>query len=196
HPPPAYVESELAGLVAALAEHASPMLKVGIKLPPYTYDAQFDAVIRALSSVASDAQTPSREHPLSFLTATNTLGQGLVFSEQIASLPSMRTPAAARASTPAPPAELFALPGGWGGIAGAAIHPISLGNVHRLWRLLCASPDRRLASISLIGVGGACDAAGVERFRRAGACAVACATGLGRDGVKVFERMRGEVAHV
>lgn len=32
--------------------------------------------------------------------------------------------------------------------------------------------DKRLAGITLIGVGGACDAAGVERFRLAGADAV------------------------
>ncbi|GAA5857790.1 hypothetical protein JCM1840_000911 [Sporobolomyces johnsonii] len=180
-PPPAYVESELAAFVAVLAQHASPTLKVGVKLPPYTYDAQFDAVMRALSSIAS----ATKEHPVSFLTATNTLGQGLVFSEQIVDVPS-------RAAANKPIVDLFALPGGWGGVAGAAIHQTSLGNVHRLSSLLLASPDRRLRSISLIGVGGACDAAGVERFRRAGACAVACATGLGREGVSVFSRMKGD----
>lgn len=44
----------------------------------------------------------------------------------------------------------------------------------------------------MIGVGGACDGPSVERFKRAGANAVAVATALGREGVEVFERIRRE----
>ncbi|GAA5854368.1 hypothetical protein JCM8547_001796 [Rhodosporidiobolus lusitaniae] len=186
HPPPAYVESELSQYLSLLARYASPSLKVGVKLPPYTYDGQFDTVSRALSSVKGNGAEGEGEHPITFLTATNTLGQGLVFTEQITDVPSQ--PFAQKSSKP----DLFALPGGWGGLAGAAVHQTALGNIHRLSRLLHHSPqsDPRLKSITLIGVGGACDAMGVERFRRAGAGAVACATGLGREGLEVFRKMK------
>ncbi|GAA6051065.1 hypothetical protein JCM3770_005481 [Rhodotorula araucariae] len=200
HPPPAYVERELHECVALLAAHASPTLKVGVKLPPYTYDEQFAAVVRALSAVGDAG---AAEHPISFLTATNTLGQGLVFARQISDVPASCV-AQTRAAKTASGAEL-ALPGtGTGGLAGAAVHQLALGNIARLALLLRgttpASPapatvpapaDARLRGITLIGVGGAHDAAGVERFRRAGADAVACATALGREGLDVFERMRG-----
>ncbi|GAA6028244.1 hypothetical protein JCM8097_006937 [Rhodosporidiobolus ruineniae] len=179
HPPPAYVESELASFFRLLAKHASPTLNVGVKLPPYTYDGQFDAVVGALEAVKGGGKG---EHPLSFLTATNTLGQGLVFGEQIEEV---STSSVAQKKK----ADLFALPGGWGGLAGAAIHQTSLGNIYRLSLLLNSSADKRLKSIALIGVGGAHDAASVERFRRAGASAVACATALGREGVAVFAKM-------
>ncbi|BGP40359.1 dihydroorotate dehydrogenase [Rhodotorula kratochvilovae] len=199
HPPPAYVESELRAYVALLAEHASPTLKVGIKLPPYTYDEQFAAVVRALSAVSTQdaAGKEAGEHPISFLTATNTLGQGLVFAPQIADVPGSVAQTRAGKETEG---EERALPGGgWGGLAGAAVHQLALGNIARLALLLRGSPslsapppaDARLKSITLIGVGGAHDAAGVERFRRAGADAVACATALGREGTGVFEKMAG-----
>lgn len=37
HPPPAYYEEDLRTYLELLAEFASPQLKVGVKLPPYTY---------------------------------------------------------------------------------------------------------------------------------------------------------------
>lgn len=84
-----------------LAGRASPNLLLGIKLPPFTYHGesapafspakpwnaicesdnrtagadQFEAVIEALRVVAK-APSPSAPHPISFLTSTNTLGQG------------------------------------------------------------------------------------------------------------------------
>ncbi|GAA5893426.1 hypothetical protein JCM8208_000792 [Rhodotorula glutinis] len=204
HPPPAYFEKDLAEYLELLAEHASPTLKVGVKLPPYTYDEQFTAVVRALSSVRSPPSFPADEHPISFLTTTNTLGQGLVFTPQIVDAPLPGSGAQSQAMKDAA-LEVHALPGGWGGLAGAAVHQTSLGNIYRLSLLLRGSApaggpsslgaptDARLASVTLIGVGGASDAAGVERFRLAGADAVACATALGREGVSVFERMSGEV---
>lgn len=49
--------------------------------------------------------------------------------------------------------------------------------------------DSSLSMISIIGVGGVEDAAGVKRMRRAGANAVACATAFGREGISVFSKM-------
>lgn len=223
HPPPAYSESELGDFVELLAAHASPSLKVGIKLPPYTYATQFTAVINALSSVSP--LFPNVDHPISFLTATNTLGQGLVFSDQITEVP--QAPMVQKKKE-----GMFALPGGFGGLAGAAVHQLALGcvrssfsrarmlilarrNVHRLSCLISESKDVSLQSITIIGVGGVADAAGVERMRQAGASAVvrplsllspirslinfsyqACATALGREGVEVFAKLSARSAHL
>ena len=154
HPPPAYFEKDLAEYLELLAKHASPTVKVGVKLPPYTYvrlallarasrppnfgqlthypslsqDEQFQAVVRALSSVRSTPSTPANEHPISFLTTTNTLGQGLVFTPQIVDAPLPGSSAQSRAMKDAA-LEVHALPGGWGGLAGAAVHQSSLGCV-------------------------------------------------------------------
>ncbi|KAM0747484.1 FMN-linked oxidoreductase [Meredithblackwellia eburnea MCA 4105] len=184
HPPPAYVESELRDYFALLAAHASPTLKVGMKLPPYTYDGQFDFIIAALSTVSPKEGSGKTEHPITFLTSTNTLGQGLVFSKQIKEIPGA-TMAQGKKD------DLFAVPGGFGGLAGAAVHQISLGNVYRLTTLLKTSSDKSLASIGVIGVGGVADSSGVERMRLAGASAVACASALGREGVAIFDKLTG-----
>ncbi|BGP32373.1 dihydroorotate dehydrogenase [Rhodotorula toruloides] len=191
HPPPAYIESQLSTFLALLARYASPTLKIGIKLPPYTFQGQYDALLRCLVEVAGSRG--GADHPISFLTLTNTLGQGLVLAEQMTNV--LSDPVAQRRK---PAEEVFALPSATGGLAGAAVHQLSLGNVYRLTTLLRSpsSPYAKrapsLKQITIIGVGGAHDAASVERFRKAGADAVACATALGREGVSVFERMAGE----
>lgn len=174
HPPPAYDREELSLYVALLAQHASPNVKVGIKLPPYTYDGQFFSVVAALSQ----SSPKSGDHPISFLTATNTLGQGLVFSGQ--AVPTASAPLKSSDDT-------FALPGGFGGLAGAALHQLALGNVYKLSSLL--TEDKVLSTITIIGVGGVADLASIERYRLAGADAVACATAFGREGVDVFSTL-------
>lgn len=74
HPPPAYIESQLSTFLALLSRYASSTLRVGIKLPPYTFQEQYDALLRCLVKVG--ASRKGDEHPISFLTSTNTLGQG------------------------------------------------------------------------------------------------------------------------
>lgn len=102
HPPPAYHQGALAEYMKLLASFASRNLLVGVKLPPFTYQGgagspsqnstrtdsasgadgfylararadQFEAVGAALRSVGSRSE---KRHPIAFLTATNTLGQG------------------------------------------------------------------------------------------------------------------------
>lgn len=121
---------------------------------------------------------------------------GLVLAEQMTDVPSDLIAQRRR-----PAKEVFALPSATGGLAGAAVHQLSLGwvvrtvhatrgvngahrfvenhrNVYRLAALLRlpSSPNVQrapsLKSISLIGVGGAHDAESVERFRKVGADAV------------------------
>ncbi|GAA6020980.1 hypothetical protein JCM8202_003799 [Rhodotorula sphaerocarpa] len=221
YPPPAYSYESMLAYLQLLAGRASPNLLLGIKLPPFTYHDQFEAVIEALRVVAK-APSPSAPHPISFLTSTNTLGQGLVFAAEETPVPRDL----ASSGRPRPPAQdqLTALPsaksdsgslpgvegsveGGWGGLAGGTLHPLAVGNVARLAQVL-RRPDprpplegdsetehgeeevvRKLAGIAIVGVGGVSDAEGVERFRRAGADAVACATAFGREGLAVFDKM-------
>ncbi|KAI5477138.1 uridine nucleosidase Urh1 [Pseudohyphozyma bogoriensis] len=191
-PPPAYNEAQLTAYLTAMAPYASPLLLLGIKLPPYTYESQFTSVINSLQSI-SHLSPSSQTHPISFLTATNTLGQGVVFSDQIFESDG-RTIEVQNSREGA--FETFALPQVFGGLAGASLHQLALGNVYRLTTLLKTSSDPKVQKIQVIGAGGAYDVASVERFRKAGASAVGCATGLGREGVAVFARMAGAAREV
>ena len=73
-PPPAYSRKALVSYLMALRLHGISTVPVGIKTPPYTYQAQFDDLISALLEVSSDEQGC----PISFITATNTLGSCFV----------------------------------------------------------------------------------------------------------------------
>jgi dihydroorotate dehydrogenase (fumarate) len=137
---------------------------VGIKLPPYTYMGQFEEVVGALARA-----TVAGRSVVDFVTATNTLGSSLVLDE------GGHAALASEAGT------------GIGGLAGVALHPLALGNVATLRRLLDQMEETK--DVTIIGVGGVCDWGGFERMRKAGAGAVAVATALGREGVGVFEKI-------
>ena len=182
-PPPAYSSDLLRAYFTSLQDARqqtidksggdAPILRVGIKIPPYTYQTQFQNLIDALTSSTGDR----RDCPIDFITATNTLGSSLLLEPS----PSREgySPILSNASGT-----------GVGGLAGAALHPLSLGNVATLRRMLDASDV--LSHIDIIGVGGVADQAGFERMRSAGAAAVGVATALGVDGVGVFERILGK----
>lgn len=131
-------------------------IPLGLKTTPYTHPGQFDMVINASSEA---------EGKISFITATNTLASCTMLDGQ---------------GRPVLPSE-----GGFGGLAGPAIHPLALGNVSTLRKRL----DEAGLEIDIIGVGGVSDAEGYERMRAVGAYAVACATALGKQGVAVFDRI-------
>ncbi|CRK24925.1 hypothetical protein BN1723_013426, partial [Verticillium longisporum] len=81
-----------------------------------------------------------------------------------------------------------ALPGdGLGGMAGPPLHPLALGNVRTIARMLKGWPETK--HVSVIGVGGVGDAEAYRRMRNAGAYAVAVGTALGKDGVDVFAQI-------
>lgn len=165
-PPPAYSKEELLKYLIPLLDadpDGSESIEVGIKTPPYTYQTQFDELISALLESSKD------RCPISFITATNTLGSSLVLSES-------RTPAL-NSSTGA----------GIGGLAGSALHPLALGNVATIRRMLDAHES--LQKIEIIGVGGVHDSAGYKRMKTVGAAAVAVGTALGTQGLMVFERI-------
>lgn len=180
-PPPAYDGEALAEYISAIG-NAKQMpsflqegkngggLHVGIKTPPYTHAAQFEMLIRCLE----DSTKLDGGCPISFITATNTLGNCLVLDEGM-------KPALGSVSG-----------SGIGGMAGDALHPLALGNVKTLREMLDASPCEELHQIAIIGVGGVKDGKGFERMRSVGAAAVGVGTALGRDGVAVFEKIHSE----
>lgn len=167
-PPPAYSASRLLQYFSELNLYPPELLKqiqVGIKTPPYTYQTQFDELISALLG----SITPQSSCPISFITATNTLGSCLVLDSNLT--------AALKSSSGS----------GIGGLAGSALHPLALGNVATLRRMLDSHAD--LKHVEIIGVGGVDDKAGYERMRAVGAAAVGVGTALGVEGVDVFERI-------
>ena len=165
-PPAAYSKEELLKYLIPLLDAdpgGSESIEVGIKTPPYTYQTQFDELVSAL------LESSKGRCPISFITATNTLGSSLVLSES-------HTPAL-NSSTGA----------GIGGLAGSALHPLALGNVATIRRMLDAHAS--LQNIEIIGVGGVHDSAGYKRMKTVGAAAVAVGTALGSQGLVVFERI-------
>ncbi|KAJ4251506.1 dihydroorotate dehydrogenase [Fusarium torreyae] len=161
-PPPAYDGAALESYLALLPK--SPSLPIGIKTPPYTHHGQFATLISALRTAASS---------LSFITATNTLGSSLILQDVTDKLSPQ-------------------LPGtGIGGMAGPPLHPLALGNVATLRKMLDQVPQ--LSHIQIIGVGGVRDGQGYRRMRAVGAYAVAVGTGLGKQGPGVFERIEGDI---
>ncbi|KAG4442699.1 hypothetical protein IFR05_001806 [Cadophora sp. M221] len=173
-PPPAYDGASLTEYINAVGlakastlETYTRGLHVGIKTPPYTYQGQFQVLIDALERSASlDGGCP-----ISFITATNTLGSCLVMDGK------NDTALGSANGT------------GIGGLAGDALHPIALGNVRTIRSLLDNSSHPDLRNISIIGIGGVSDAAGYKRMMSVGAAAVGVGTALGREGVRIFEKI-------
>lgn len=167
-PPPAYDGKALLSYLACIngmadfvVRYGGVKIPYGFKTPPYTHAGQFDVLVGALRTSA--AMTMSGVCSLTFLTSTNTLGSCLVMTGEEPALPG----------------------GGIGGMAGAPLHPIALGNVATLRKRLDAEPAA-LGHIQIIGAGGVSDAAGFGRMKSVGAYAVGVGTGLGIHGVEVF----------
>ncbi|KAI9752048.1 MAG: hypothetical protein M4579_005776 [Chaenotheca gracillima] len=182
-PPPAYSGQALTTYLDAIADakeanRSDREPDVGIKTPPFTYGAQFSAVIDALTASVEREKSLGREprSPIQFITATNTLGNCLVMSNEDGK-----------------PALASATGLGIGGLAGEALHPLALGNVRTFRNLL--DQVEVLKDISIIGVGGVSDAVGAQRMRQAGAEVVGVGTALGREGIKIFEKIHKNCAY-
>ena len=170
-PPPAYNGKALLDYLLALKEVASDAsltrIPFGLKTPPYTQSTEYTALIGAL--VESAAADSSGICPVSFITATNTLGSCVVISP----------PDGSSSVQPV-------LPGtGIGGMAGAPLHPLALGNVLTIRKMLDENKDA-LGHIQVIGIGGVLDADGYRRMKGVGASVVGVGTGLGLKGVGIF----------
>jgi dihydroorotate dehydrogenase (fumarate) len=190
-PPPAYSSTELLSYLLALKREvgrqreANMHVPIGIKTPPYTYQDQYTHLITALLTSVSE-EPIHLPCPISFVTATNTLGSSLLLSPTT-------SPTSLDESTPHKSFHhtLTSLTGpGIGGLAGAPLHPLALGNVYTIKQMLVQ--HKVLEGIQIIGVGGVEDGDGYWRMRAVGADAVAVGTALGRKGIGVFEGI-GEV---
>jgi len=188
--------ADLTPILDVLARYfrEDPTLVIGLKLAPYVYSTQFDDLLRGIATYSrSDPTHPSDESrrisPFAFLTSTNTLGQTLFFAEQAVPLPGNTEVSPTASEEVSTHTGSFALPTVVGGMAGEALHPLALGNVYTLRRLLDKHQEVSLRKISIVGVGGVTTKEAHVRMRRAGASVVACATILVRGGVGVFEKL-------
>lgn len=172
---PAYDANELLTFLSALqneilalkAEKLDRELPIGIKTPPFTYQDQFDHLIKGLLLSTENSSYP--QAPIAYICSTNTLGSSLLMQQSgNAVLNSM-------AGT------------GIGGMAGTPIHALSLGNVYTIRQMLDQQP--KLKHIQIIGVGGVNDVHGFNRMKNVGAYAVGVATALGVKGIRVFEEI-------
>lgn len=166
---PAYAAEELKPYLNALQATLKKLkqadaLPIGIKIPPFTYQNQYDELIKGLLQAVENGENL----PIAFITSTNTLGSSLVMADNKAVLNS----------------EVGT---GIGGMAGTAIHALSLGNVYTLRQMLDQEP--KLKGLQIIGVGGVNDRAGFDRMKAIGADFVGLATALGVKGIKVFEEI-------
>ncbi|KAG5353866.1 hypothetical protein C0989_001118 [Termitomyces sp. Mn162] len=188
-PPTGYAFPSLLPLLTVLREEYAkdPTLTIGLKLPPFVYRDQFNAVIDAIKGLCllDDESDTVPACPIAFFTCTNTLGNSLLFAEQSTRLVH---PMEGKEASP------FAIPTGLGGLAGDALHALALGNVYTFSKILREAGHSSLGRISVIGVGGVTSKAAAERMREAGATVVGCATLLGKEGIRAFEIIGGEVA--
>lgn len=117
---------------------------------------------------------------VAFVTCTNTLGGCL----HLSSPPSLAaTEGRRKVYQPTLSSEAGT---GVGGLGGAAIHWLSLGNVAAVRKMLDAEG---WGEVFVIGVGGVSDKEGWERMLSVGAGAVGVGTALGDQGVEVFKKI-------
>lgn len=173
-PPPAYNAESLLSYLTALGRIITgpvlsnlPRIPFGLKTPPYTHASEYLELFRALEDAATES--PGGKSLVSFITSTNTLGSCLILAD----------PEAKVSDDPALPAP------GIGGMAGAPLHPLTLGNVRTIRRMLDGKKDQ-LGHIQIIGVGGVEDGAGFRRMKAVGAEIVGVGTALGTKGLGVF----------
>ncbi len=175
-PPPAYDGESLISYLTSLSHILNPVLSshpswkgihVGIKTPPYTHAGQFQTLLSALEASAE----LEGGCPITFITGTNTLGSCLVLDSDLK------------------PALGSVNGTGIGGLAGDALHPLSLGNVKTIRDVLDASKFEDVKALKIIGIGGVKDANGYRRMKSVGAAAVGVGTAFGREGVEVFEKI-------
>jgi dihydroorotate dehydrogenase (fumarate) len=179
--PSGYFFASLSPLLDVLAkEYAQDStLTIGLKLPPFVFREQFLAVLDTLKRFTLTINHATAS-PFSFLTCTNTLGNSLMFPDQLEVHPL------------SPPAEIeraFGVPTALGGLAGDSLHALSLGNVYAFSQLLRAENccEAGLGNLKIFGVGGVTSHEALLRMRRAGAEVVGCATLLGKEGLRAFE---------
>ncbi|MEX2043662.1 MAG: dihydroorotate oxidase [Patescibacteria group bacterium] len=130
---------------------------MGAKLPPYFDGFQFEQMAAVLKETGAD-----------FVVTINSVGNTLIID-------------------PEKEEKVIAPNGGFGGLGGSYVKPISLANVHKFSQML---------ELPVIGVGGV--SSGVDAFEHllAGASAVGVGTALVNEGPAVFTRLNAELRTV
>lgn len=130
---------------------------MGAKLPPYFDGFQFERMAAVLKETGAD-----------FVVTINSVGNTLIID-------------------PEKEEKMIAPNGGFGGLGGSYVKPISLANVHKFSQLL---------DLPIVGVGGV--SSGVDAFEHllAGASAVGVGTALVNEGPAVFTRLNAELRTV
>jgi dihydroorotate dehydrogenase (fumarate) len=173
-PPPAFNLQGLNGYLECIARAGNgPLtndLSLGIKLPPYSNPENFEILKTAIMGFVHLPGIPlGLSIDLNFITTTNTLGCSLLLDNSLC-------------------AKLSSIDGmGIGGLAGAPLHPLALGNVAMLRKMLDSEPA--ISHVPIIGIGGVSDTAGFSRMQAAGAVVVGVGTAYGIEGIDVFERI-------
>lgn len=132
HPPPAYSPETLRALIGAFAKAfgEDATLTLGLKLAPFVYRKQQLDILDLISEFTDE----EGRNPISFLTCTNTLGGCTMFLDQATGQSSTVDAGDLRYETTANGngqqdygSARMALPTTFGGLAGDAIHYLSLG---------------------------------------------------------------------
>ncbi|KAF2667691.1 FMN-linked oxidoreductase [Microthyrium microscopicum] len=173
-PPPAFTLEGLTEYLGCLKDVPSgTSLLIGVKTPPYSNPENFTILRRAFESfVIGEGTSKKLGIPLHFITATNTIGCSLLLDAQLKP-------------------QLNSADGtGIGGLAGAPLHALALGNVKLIRKLLDSNPA--LSHIQVIGIGGVSDRPGFDRMQAAGAKIVGVGTAFGVHGIPIFENILKE----
>ena len=192
--PPAYEEKSLREFLESVADAKKTywgrmaednMPRVGIKLPPFLYREQFEMVGRCLRNVKGEGERSAVDFVVTTDSLPGCLGLRREDMEDGLGRTDSKTNGNPSLNIP-PPHPQFQ----YQSLSGSALHPLALGNVHSLRRVLDRHPETK--DILIIGCGGVEDRDGFDRMRRVGAGAVGVGTGLGREGVGVFGRILGQ----
>jgi dihydroorotate dehydrogenase (fumarate) len=182
--PTGYAFPALGPLLDVLADawRKDNTLTIGLKLPPYVYAAQFAVVLDVLRGLSTVDEGGQAKNPIAYIACTNTLGNSLLFAEQVG-----------RAESGTANESAFAVPTALGGLAGDALHALALGNVYSFARLLeTEEAASGLRDLVVIGIGGVTSAEAAARMRKAGAAVVGSATLFGKEGVHAFKIISGD----
>ncbi|KAJ7932095.1 hypothetical protein B0H13DRAFT_1478598, partial [Mycena leptocephala] len=145
--------------VLADAWRKDNMLTIGLKLPPYVYAAQVAVVLDVLRGLSLVDEARQARNPIAYIACTNTLGNSLLFAEQVG-----------RAESGTANESAFVVPTALGGLAGDALHALALGNVYSFARLLeTEEAASGLRDLVVIGIGGVTSAEAAVRMGKAGA---------------------------
>ncbi len=156
HPICSFYEASIREILAAVQKDYGDEARVAVKLSPFSDPHKLVSV----------AETIADFKVVKVVTSTNTFPNGYLFADSECTRPRIGV--------------------GYAGVAGPAMKPIGLGQIHQL---RAALPNR----IQLMGVGGVGTAQDVREYQAAGATVVQTATSFLERGPQVFSDILQEL---